>query len=309
MEGACRESVGHEVRNITEIERAGVGRGENWLDWFNVIVEVGQVNKKGIGMKLCFKLGWSSARRLVLAGAAAMGMAAPGVAGGQCLNGYRMTVTSGASIVPGTADTGNHCDDCTTAITLPFAFTFYGVSYATANISSNGNIQFASANTYLGNACLPTAGLGPTIFAYQTDLYTLDTASGQGIFSSVSGVTPTRIFNLEWRARYCCSNGAPTENFEVRLYENSSRIDIIYGVTTNPFGTPGVTGLQASATGPVNQFSCATANAAGTMVSFNTCPLDNEYACSDYRVKSTTGATIVQRSRSTCARLSAACLL
>src|SRR5207253_1359432 len=41
----------------------------------------------------------------------------------QCIIYYHSTAT--ATIVPGTTDTGNHCDDCNTAITLPFAFRLY----------------------------------------------------------------------------------------------------------------------------------------------------------------------------------------
>src|SRR4051812_8207842 len=37
---------------------------------------------------------------------------------------YNYTESSG-TIVPGTEDTGSHCDDCSTPITLPFAYTLY----------------------------------------------------------------------------------------------------------------------------------------------------------------------------------------
>jgi hypothetical protein len=41
-------------------------------------------------------------------------------------------------------DIGNHCDDCTTTIALPFAYNFYGTVYQTANVSSNGLLEFGS---------------------------------------------------------------------------------------------------------------------------------------------------------------------
>src|SRR3954463_1528851 len=37
-----------------------------------------------------------------------------------CTNNYIITTSTGASLVPGTTDTGNHTDDGTTAIVLPF---------------------------------------------------------------------------------------------------------------------------------------------------------------------------------------------
>src|SRR4051794_35587881 len=41
-----------------------------------------------------------------------------------CTNDYLITSSTGASIVPGTTDIGNHTDDGTTAIVLPFSFAF-----------------------------------------------------------------------------------------------------------------------------------------------------------------------------------------
>src|SRR5438477_13061656 len=56
-----------------------------------------------------------------------------------CTLDYIVTSSTGASIDPGSADTGNHTDDGTTAIGLPFAFVFYGSAFTSANVSSNGN--------------------------------------------------------------------------------------------------------------------------------------------------------------------------
>lgn len=33
---------------------------------------------------------------------------------------YAITTQTGQPIVPGATDIGNHCDDCTTAVILPF---------------------------------------------------------------------------------------------------------------------------------------------------------------------------------------------
>src|SRR5207249_11593570 len=51
-----------------------------------------------------------------------------------------------------------------------------------------------------------------------------------GVYTSITGVAPNRIYNIEWRAcRY--DNGAcgGSEDFEARLYEGQERFDIIYG--------------------------------------------------------------------------------
>src|SRR5204863_1893376 len=60
-------------------------------------------------------------------------------------NDYTIATATGI-IVPGTIDTGNHCDDCVTPITLPFPVTFYDETFFSVGISSNGNLQFTGTN-------------------------------------------------------------------------------------------------------------------------------------------------------------------
>ena len=136
----------------------------------------------------------------------------------------------GGTIVPGTVDTGNHCDDCTTAVALPFSYTLYDQTYSTVNVDSNGTVQFGSNLSVFTNSCLPDPNSRTyMVYPYWDDLYTLN--SGFGIFTSVSGTAPNRIFNIEWRAQYYPGTG--TADFEVRLYEGQPRFDVIYGTLTN----------------------------------------------------------------------------
>src|SRR4051794_37404270 len=87
-----------------------------------------------------------------------------------CTTNYIISTSPGATVVPGTVDTGNHTDDGTTAVALPFPYVFYGTTYTTANVSSNGNIQFSSANGTFSNACpLPQATLNNLIMPLWDD--------------------------------------------------------------------------------------------------------------------------------------------
>jgi hypothetical protein len=184
-----------------------------------------------------------------------------------------LTYTTGSgAIVSGTIDIGNHCDDCTTTINLPFAYTLYGTAYTTANVSSNGALEFGSSYVPPGPFALPDVHFDHTIFAYWGDLNTGDAANGQGVFTSISGAGPNRIFNIEWRARECCGTGAPTDFFELRLYEGTNHFDIIYGNLTN-FGDYQTVGVQKDNT-DFTQFSTTTRGAeyAGLMVSFGNPP-------------------------------------
>ena len=156
---------------------------------------------------------------------------------------YTITTTTGASIVSGTTDVGSHCDDCITNISLPFSFTFYGTPYASVNVASNGSLQFASGYANYSNTALPNTSFASTIFAFWDDLYTADAGSGQGVFTSTSGAGPNRIFNIEYRTQRCCASGSPTYDFEIRLYEGLTKIDVIYGATPDS-GSSATAGVQ-----------------------------------------------------------------
>src|SRR4029077_16791901 len=162
-----------------------------------------------------------------------------------------------ASIVPGTVDTGNHCDDCTTPITLPFPYTLYDQTFTTANVDSNGTLQFANASSTFTNTCLPFVGHSYIILPYWDDLYNVN--SGFGIFTSISGTAPNRIFNIEHRSQYFPGSGSA--NFEIRLYEGQTRFDVIYGTVTNG-NTSATAGVQKNDTVFTQYFCNGTGGAA-----------------------------------------------
>ncbi len=146
----------------------------------------------------------------------------------------------GDSIVPGTVDIGNHGDDQVTTIPLPFSYTLYDQTYTAINLSSNGNAQFTTTDTAFGNECLPWTTHDYTVFPYWDDQRT-DVVGGTGIFTSVSGTAPNRIFNIEWITSYF--NGSGSANYELRLYEGQTRFDVIYG-TVDQGNTSATGGVQ-----------------------------------------------------------------
>ena len=152
---------------------------------------------------------------------------------------FAITPSSGASIVSGTNDIGNHGDDVLTTIALPFTYFIYGQAFTNATVSANGNLQFFSADNAFNNLCLPYSGFNYAILPFWDDLRT-DTP-GSGIFTLLAGTAPNRVFYLEWRATYF-NTGAPVD-FELALYENQPRFDVIYGAL-NGSGTNATVGVQ-----------------------------------------------------------------
>ena len=159
----------------------------------------------------------------------------------------------------GNTDTGNHCVWCDTVIPLPFPFVLHDQTFTAVNVTSSGRLDFVCMNEPAGytETCLPAppnnCPYDYVIFALWAEWATLTYpsgcstwANGCGIFTSISGTAPNRIFNIEWHVVYR-QNVAQTGNFEVRLSENdpTGRFDVIYGVISGitDFDSAGVQGL------------------------------------------------------------------
>ena len=173
----------------------------------------------------------------------------------------------GGSIVPGTTDSGNHGDNQVTNIPLPFSYTLYDQTFNSINVSSNGNAQFTTTDTAFTNVCpLPWTSHNYTIFPYWDDQRT-DANSGCsafpggtcGVFTSVSGTAPHRIFNIEWRTVYF-ADPTTTANYELRLYEGQIRFDVIYGAVASG-NTSATAGVQRD---NVTQYFCNGSGGAAT---------------------------------------------
>jgi hypothetical protein len=168
---------------------------------------------------------------------------------------YVISQSTGASIVPGITDIGNHCDDCDTLVSLPFPFPLYNQTFNSVLVTSNGTMNFVTTNnTGFINFCLPYAGLNTAIVPQWDDLHT--DGVGQGIFTSVSGKAPNRVFNIEWRTGYY---GSGVANFEVRLYENSpgQQFDIVYG-QIDQAGSGATVAVQRDTGTRYTQYECNT---------------------------------------------------
>jgi hypothetical protein len=119
------------------------------------------------------------------------------------------------------------CDDCTAIVSLPFPFTFYGNSYDSVYICSNGNLQFGAApDAQYNNDTIPSAAVpNNAIYPCWDDLYPF----GQGdIYYQTDGTAPTRTFTVAWVDCAQFTTG-PALTFECILYEGSNNIEFRYG--------------------------------------------------------------------------------
>ncbi len=181
------------------------------------------------------------------------------------------------SLVPGTnMIPGSHCNNCTNAIDLPFSFALYDRKFTTAIVGSNGVLGFLINSNPGTPNCLPAGAFDYAIFPdweQMTYRYSRDSseepsdngdtpAFAFGVFTSVTGVAPNRIFNIEWRANDYF-NVSPI-NMEVRLYENSRnrQFDVVYA-QVNHHGGHATVGVQKGTGSQYTQFSCLTQGRVG----------------------------------------------
>ena len=123
-------------------------------------------------------------------------------------------------------------------VPLPFNFCFFGTSYSSIVIGTNGNICFNAAalvnayDPYSISGPLPGSNCNATknaIMGVWNDTY----VGGGNIYYKTYGVAPCRQFVISWNAvdlflpgSYCDGN---TTTSEIVLYESSNIIDIYIG--------------------------------------------------------------------------------
>ncbi|SDC66926.1 carboxypeptidase regulatory-like domain-containing protein [Actinokineospora iranica] len=109
-------------------------------------------------------------------------------------------------------------DDAATGITLPFGFFFYGRTYHSAFVTTNGHINFLARSTAFTNVALPALNApNAAIYPFWDDLF-LDANSR--VYTKTTGVAPNREFVVEWRDATFYQATSTRVDFEAVLSEN-----------------------------------------------------------------------------------------
>lgn len=122
-------------------------------------------------------------------------------------------------------------DDGVAALTIPFAFRFYGKSYTIACASSNGALYlvdlatscdgfFDFANIDISSATTPNDFAA--VLPFWSDL-TFQVAGGGSVFYQTIGAPGSRKFVVQWKDAYPQGSLNPV-TFQVILHEGSNRI-------------------------------------------------------------------------------------
>jgi hypothetical protein len=153
-------------------------------------------------------------------------------------------------------------DDSTVHVSLGMDFDFYGTTYTSAYLSSNGVIMFGGPNAAYTNTDLTTSQFsgGPAIFTYWDDLVTFSDPA-RGVYYETIGTTPgSRKFVVQQIANSYLVGGASI-NFQTVLDEASGDIlmrytQTVFGNTGFDHGASATVGIQgAQSLGQVVQWS------------------------------------------------------
>ena len=154
---------------------------------------------------------------------------------------YTVVVVSAPDVAPQPAPATNPLhlgDDSTAAVSLGFAFPFYGQTFTQAYVSSNGFINF----TQDFNGCCAGQPMASAprngIYGYWTDLIS---STGPSVQTSTAP-SGDHVFSARWQSYEYGTN--TLENFSIQI-DQSGRIAVTYGATGNTFHT-----VSAGITGP-----------------------------------------------------------
>jgi hypothetical protein len=157
---------------------------------------------------------------------------------GQVAN-YSFSQASG-TYTPFTGIPNDAWDDIVYANTTPigFDFVFNDISYTTCSVNSNGYITFGTTTSSATDftPISSNEGFSAAISALGIDLI----SNGSAIVYGMTGTAPNRVFIVQWTKamRYAARNN-PFENmnFQIKLYETSNVIQVVYGACATNYNT------------------------------------------------------------------------
>lgn len=178
-----------------------------------------------------------------------------GDAGGPTYAWFEIAPSAGG---PGT-DTGQSCDDCFSGpYNFPFAFQFYGTTYTSYYLGSNGYMTFGAGASAYSNGCFPQDFMPAGVYANWDDLYTFCSTAELATYYDAAN---NRLI-VEWyNTCHCCGEGN-LENIQIIVYDEAfyssatgdNHIAVQYGVLSLP--TNNTIGIKSATGANYTQYHC-----------------------------------------------------
>ncbi|MFD6178701.1 MULTISPECIES: carboxypeptidase regulatory-like domain-containing protein [unclassified Isoptericola] len=172
------------------------------------------------------------------------------------LDGYGYYCTTGdAGVAAGDTLLELTGDDKAASVDLPFSFPFYGESYDSAFVTTNGFLNFLTSSTSLTNGALPSAAApNGAIYPFWDDMYA-DAESG--VYTGATTVDGVDGFVVEWRNLRKYRPETDRVNFSATLLADG-RIILGYGAVTDTAtarGDSATIGIEDATGATASQFS------------------------------------------------------
>jgi len=156
---------------------------------------------------------------------------------------YTPTFSVSNTLNSSTTWTSGNSNDGYYAVLLPFNFSFFGTSYSTLYVGTNGYVTFGSGATTATAAAITAGTPGNVIDLFQNDL-TL--ASSGSITYGTSGSAPNRKFVVAYNSVPGTTAGGPNTGYIV-LNEGTDVIDVLVSAFTRNTGTNATCGIANTA--------------------------------------------------------------
>ena len=178
--------------------------------------------------------------------------------------------TRASSTIGGTTVLGD--DVITPAISLGFPFTFYGASYSTVRIDSNGWISFTATATLGTPAALPTAAAPNSLIAgFWFDANPgLNTTGGDVRYATI-GTTPNRKFIVNYIGVPHYNTTTPSSDnvtYQIALNEADNSVEVFCADCTLTYAAARMHGLE-NATGTAYRSGTSVAASLATTTTFS----------------------------------------
>jgi hypothetical protein len=146
-------------------------------------------------------------------------------------------------------------DDASVAVgPAGFSFPFFGTTYTSVFVSSNGLLTFGTANTEFTNTDLTTAPTQAAIAPFWDDLHTAGGAAGSNVFSQLLGSGANQHLTIQWNQIRFFSGGTAgdTITFQAQLYADGriqfNYSDLVSGAAAGNNGASATVGIKAAGT-------------------------------------------------------------
>jgi hypothetical protein len=161
-------------------------------------------------------------------------------------------------------------EELTVAIPVGFTFNYCGTAYTEVKMSTNGYLAVGSAHTWFYSYENMLASTDPSYYPFIAPLW--DDLQCDAMSYVTTGTAPNRVFTAQWANAMWDWGGTPGQNFQVKLYETSNKIEFIYGTLITPSNPSATIGINMAPGGSGNFYSITP----GTSITYST-TVENAY--------------------------------